>query len=1602
MNKRWFILLGVLFISTLMVRSALAAARHRAEAEIQAPMSAPSQQRAAEPAHTLAPAAMEYVTEDFNGAFPPTGWTVVNHGGDCVWGDDADESSPEGNLTAGFEGFADADSDNCGGEMTMDTSLVSPMFDLSMASGSVFLEFSSDYRHLGNQVGAVEIINTGIATWTRILTVTTACENARYHIDLTSYVGYADTRIRFRFIAPEQDYWWQIDDVVVAEALPDLDVSHDIPAVVPSGQTIPYTLTVHNIGTMPANNVLVSNPVPSGTSYVAGSLSCTGTPGTCTYNTGNQSIEWSGTLTSSSDLVHISFWLSPTTNDLCAHVENLALVDESTSGLHIEDRMGTDIVPEVYTYTDFEADSGGFTSSGEWQWGTPNIDAVPRGPGKAFDGNKLWGTSLSAAYAGGGVLSRTLDLRSISPTPTGVWLQWGQWLDLLPGDNAIVKLGQDTFEQHREWYPERTWHVSALDITPYLGQVITLTFELDGHNSTMSRSGWYIDAVSIIDGCPHADIAWTQIAFACPGDTISYPIRAHNGTYSAQTFSLSTSGNAWLTSLSDNNFSVSPGEMRVLTATVQIPASASLGSYDEVLVENTTTPGGYHNMITLTTKVDAHWGWVAPAPVPAMDGAAIAVDNETFYFPGGLTNTFKYVSYVDDWEPLAAQPAPAYKGDACFGANAGGEPVIVLFPDPSASSPYLHIYNLSDDTWTLSPILGSSPFPLFGYEGMSVVSIPGTNRCYLSGGMSTTSAEDVFYAFDVASNTFTALSPMASPRAYHASWTTPDGRVCVGGGFDMGGNPLTSTQCYDPASTTWEAENTTFGHLPAALWGMAEAQPGPEDIFLMGGSTSLYINGVATEATPDTFRWDSTGLTWTMDAPLPIPVYRGAADVQGGEVYLIGGSHPVYNESSSEWTDYPSDDNLWRRSCEVSHDVDLWLQKYASPPVTVINTPFTYTFEIGNNGPAWASNVVLHDWLPSGITITLPEEPSCVLGGSGFTCTLGSIPPGSTARVDITATAYTSGTFINQAFAETPENDPRLSNNAAAVQSIVLRQPFSGPRIFDVFPPQGINISDTIITITGMNFQPGLSVTLDAIPIAYTYQTDDLIRAVVPAGMPPATYDVSVINPDGLDDTALRAFTVYADADPRVDAVFPDAGTNDIPVGLVVIGENFAPGATVILSQTVPGFQVQAGTLVTIPLEGNYFINGNQLLAFVPAGAVPGIYDVLVVNPDGRIGALQQAYRVIDATSTDLYGRRGDVWSIPATPRAGETITVGATVRRRGGLSTTLPGVDVAFFLGNPAAGGLLLDVGSTGPLPPRGFGIATVSVDLSSMPPGYYTIYAVIDSNDAVAEFDEENNVISHTLAVLPPAEDAEAPTIVGFRINDGAQRTTDVQVSLLLSATDNIAPAYVYFVEYTYLQVIGTWWPVQFGGWQPFDVVTPWALHPTPGAHYIQAWVADAAGNLGLPRYAWINLMQADTPISRHEVHPYRLRLHNGDSVLVRLTSGVGDADLYVFGPRGMLIGRSENGTPTDEVTFTATQNGIYQIEVEGYAANSIYTLEVLPGGTTLLLPTSSDMRVPQKPLRGRGSPILSVDETPPANTGLEEVPDTLHVIYLPLTFR
>ena len=150
------------------------------------------------------------------------------------------------------------------------------------------------------------------------------------------------------------------------------------------------------------------------------------------------------------------------------------------------------------------------------------------------------------------------------------------------------------------------------------------------------------------------------------------------------------------------------------------------------------------------------------------------------------------------------------------------------------------------------------------------------------------------------------------------------------------------------------------------------------------------------------------------------------APTEGGTIYNSA------SVSGSEFDPNTGNNSTGPVPTTVNASANLSITKTDSPdPVTAAGT-LTYTLTVTNNGPSTATNVAITDTLPGSTTYgsATPSQGSCT-GTTTVTCNLGSLANGASATVTITVTAPTEGgTISNNASVSGTEPDPNTGNNS--------------------------------------------------------------------------------------------------------------------------------------------------------------------------------------------------------------------------------------------------------------------------------------------------------------------------------------------------------------------------------------------------------------------------------------------------------------------------------------------------------------------------------------------------------------------------------------------
>lgn len=155
-----------------------------------------------------------------------------------------------------------------------------------------------------------------------------------------------------------------------------------------------------------------------------------------------------------------------------------------------------------------------------------------------------------------------------------------------------------------------------------------------------------------------------------------------------------------------------------------------------------------------------------------------------------------------------------------------------------------------------------------------------------------------------------------------------------------------------------------------------------------------------------------------------------------------------------------SDDNA---ATETTVVTDLAIAKADDPDPATAGANLTYTLTVTNGAAPDATNVVVTDTLPSGVSFVsaVATQGTCAQDSGTVTCGLGTLSSGSTATVTIIVTVdqNTLGVIINNATVASDEFDPDGSNNTTTESTTV--NPNAPPTASITSPADGATFSPT-------------------------------------------------------------------------------------------------------------------------------------------------------------------------------------------------------------------------------------------------------------------------------------------------------------------------------------------------------------------------------------------------------------------------------------------------------------------------------------------------------------------------------------------------------------
>jgi len=361
------------------------------------------------------------------------------------------------------------------------------------------------------------------------------------------------------------------------------------------------------------------------------------------------------------------------------------------------------------------------------------------------------------------------------------------------------------------------------------------------------------------------------------------------------------------------------------------------------------------------------------------------------------------------------------------------------------------------------------------------------------------------------------------------------------------------------------------------------------------------------------------------------------------------------------------DDARAEEVTDVIRRVDLDLTKSVDDPSPEEGDLVAFTVRVENNGPSQATNVVVTDTIPAGLTFVrfVPTSLPCVYTAPALICTFSELGAGDVRTIGIEATvdAGTSGsTLVNTAVVTTTENETDNTNNSDSASVTVDGADLSIIKTVDnATPSEGDSIIYTLtVTNNGPATATGIEVTDDLSGLPVTYVSDD--SASTSTTYDPATgiWTLTGVSLSAGDSLSLN-ITVTVDAGASTQ---PQPIVNNAAITASDVTDsnpaNDADDAEIAIDGL--DLRVQKQVSDATPSAGDTIIYG-ILLTNLGAGDATNI----VVTDD--LSGLPVTY-VSDnsGTSGTTYDPATGAWSIPALA-AGDSLSLNITVTVDAGAS---------------------------------------------------------------------------------------------------------------------------------------------------------------------------------------------------------------------------------------------------------------------------------------------------------------------------------------------
>ncbi len=828
------------------------------------------------------------------------------------------------------------------------------------------------------------------------------------------------------------------------------------------GAGFTYTLTLANNGSVTAHNVVVTDQLPSGLSFVSATPSA-GSGGSCSQSAGTVTCTYP---VLESDLLEPTVYtpgaaLTPSGGTIAIVVSPTHSGTFPDSASATSDNTTTDPNPANNTA------SGSFSASGPPM---ADLAIASSGPSAAIGSPATYNLTVTNA---GPTASTNTTVTDTLPAGTTFDTATPSQGSCSPVSSGTLTCNLGTIAVNGS----ATLGVAVTSNTPgtYQNSASVSADQVDPSTS----NNFVVAAASIF--VPPAGAGTTSVVAASTAQTQKTTFSASTATVTCGSGTL-VGGGAELTHLGEPE-GVSGGTPPLSTTPVTNDGDVTLGVYPSSSggtqsAQGATTPqswtaaGGYSGQAPGTDYVTSFGicaGGVTSATVVEVQASAlnslgpvtaVCTPGDSLVgggggftgFNNGSNNTKIFDSYPSD----AAGDVPAngalnpnawtVTGNSNSASGATTTAIALCTTDGTVSTEVETATNDDDNPFGSGDVIGGTALP--------ATAVCPTGTTLLDGGSFLTGSQSgatgpgtgvqgvhVIGDFPGTASSGTASSPVTSGPAGQ-DWTV----IAQNGGQNLDDLDLKAfALCFTgPAPATVDISVTTDNGTPNPVVAGADvtyalnvANNGPADS--TGLAVTDYIPAGSTFVSATSGCTDNSGvvtcpvgaLASGSSQPLSVTVQSPAS----------GGTISNTAEAGGNEFDPNTANNVSTSTTTVNASADLSVNQSASPSPALEGATVVYTETVSNAGPSASTAVTLMDTLPGTVTYNsaTPSQGTCSQSSGVVTCALGTIAAAGSATVSVSVTVSPTSTttLANALSVASAVSDPNTANNTSSLNTTV-------------------------------------------------------------------------------------------------------------------------------------------------------------------------------------------------------------------------------------------------------------------------------------------------------------------------------------------------------------------------------------------------------------------------------------------------------------------------------------------------------------------------------------------------------------------------------------